>query len=184
MLLKPFFVKINGLKKPKLNPKKETSLPQIHHGSIRHTFYSPEFLDYLGGPTWYLVAGVVGIGIIAFGILAHAITLTIAFLLFVAVYWLLHHRETRILEIAITQHGIRIEDEFLPFGEIEEFWLIYNPPFVADLKLRVKRKWQPIRTIYIFGQNPDELRDLLAPRVKEVTREESLSDLIVRALRI
>lgn len=157
---------------------------QLHHGAIQHTFYAPEFLDYPRGPAWYLVAAVIGVGIIAFGVLSQTITLTIAFLLFVAAYWLLHHREAKILEVAIAQHGIRIENEFIPFGEIQEFWIIYNPPFVADLKLRVNRKWQPIRTIHIFGQDPTELRDLLSPRVKEVEREEDLSDLIVRALRL
>lgn len=157
---------------------------QIHHGKIRHVFYSPEFLDYPRGPLWYIVAAVIGVGIIALGVLSQTITLTIAFLLFVAVYWLLHCREAKILEVAITQYGIRIEDEFIPFGEIQEFWVIYNPPFVADLKLRVNRKWQPIRTIHIFGQDPTELQNLLSSRVKEVEREEDLSDLIVRALRL
>ncbi len=133
---------------------------------------------------WYLVAGMIGIAIIVFGVLTNAITLTIAFLLFVAVYWLLHRREARMLEVAITQYGIRVENEFIPFGEIKEFWFVHNPPFVADLKLRMKRKLSTVRTIYIFGQDPYELRELLAPHAKEVEHEESLSDLIVRALRI
>lgn len=165
---------------------KSISKMQVYHGAIQHEFYSPEFLDYPRGPLWYLVAGIVGVGIIALGVLTKAITLTIAFLLFVAVYWLLHHREARILEIAITQHGIRIEqdDEFIPFGEISEFWIIHSPPFVSDLKLKVKRKWHSIRTIHIFGQDPAEIRSLLIPHVKEVEKEEELIDLIVRALRI
>ncbi|MFH1546068.1 MAG: hypothetical protein ABIE14_01690 [Patescibacteria group bacterium] len=172
-------------KNPKLNSEnKPNSKMQIHHGEIQHIFYSPEFLDYPRGPLWYLVAAVIGVGIIAFGVLTQTITLTIAFLLFVAVYWLLHHHDAKILEVAITRHGIRVEEEFIPFGEIQEFWVIYNPPFVADLKLRVNRKWQPIRTIHIFGQDPTELRDLLSPRVKEVEREEELIDLIARALRL
>jgi hypothetical protein len=168
-----------------LKQKKPIVRGQLHHGEIQHVFYSPEFLDYPRGPLWYLVAAVIGIGIITFGVLTHAITLTIAFLLFIAVYWLLHHHESKILEVAITQHGIRIEEkEFIPFGEISEFWIIHNPPFVSDLKLKVQRKWNPIRTIHIFGQDPTELRNLLTPHVKEVTREEELSDLIARSLRL
>lgn len=165
--------------------KHKTALAQVHHGEIKHSFYAPEFLEYPRGPIWYLVAGFIGLGIITLGVLTHAITLTVAFLVFVGVYWLLHTREPKILEVAITQSGVRIEGEdFIPFGEIAEFWIIYNPPFVADLKLKVKRKWNSIRTIHIFGQEPAELRRLLAPHVKEVEREEELTDLIVRALRI
>jgi len=162
-----------------------TAVAQVHHGEIRHSFYSPEFLEYPRGPVWYLVAGFVGLGIIALGVLSHAITLTLAFLVFVGVYWLLHAREAKILEIAITQYGIQIEGEgFTPFGEISEFWMIYKPPFVADLKLKVNRKWNSTRTIHIFGQEPEELRRLLTPHVKEVERDEEIIDLIVRALRI
>ncbi len=159
---------------------------QLHHGVIQHEFYSPEFLDYPRGPLWYLVAGIIGVGIITFGVLSHSITLTIAFLLFVAVYWLMHRHEARILEVAITQHGVRIEqnDEFIPFGEIEEFWIIHNLPFVSDLKLKTKRQWSSVRTIHIFGQNPEEIRALLKPHLKEVERAETLNDLIIRALRL
>jgi len=113
-----------------------------------------------------------------------SITLTLAFVLFVAVYWLLHEREPRLLEISITQNGVRIENDFVSFNEIEEFWLTYNPPFVANLKLKVRRKWQSVLTIHIFGQNPEALRKFLSPHVKEVEREEELTDLIVRALRL
>lgn len=157
----------------------------MHHGEIRHSFYSPEFLEYQRGPMWYLVAGFVGLGIITLGVLTHAITLTLAFLLFTGVYWLLHARAPKILEVAITQHGIHVEGEkFIPFGEIEEFWIVHNPPFVADLRLKVNRKWNSVVTIYIFGQDPEELRKLLAPRIKETPRGEALSDLLVRTLRI
>lgn len=157
----------------------------VHHGELRHAFYSPEFLEYHRGPIWYLTAGFVGLGIIALGVLTHAITLTLAFLIFVGVYWLLHAREPKILEVAITQHGIHVENEaFLPFGEITEFWIVHNPPFVAELKLKVHHKWNSVHTIYIFGQDPDELRRLLTPHIKETPRAEALSDLIVRALRI
>ena len=157
----------------------------MHHGEIQHEFYSPEFLDYPRGPIWYLVAGIIGVGIITFGVLSQSTTLTIAFLLFVAVYWLLHHHEARILAIAVTQHGIRIEEErFIPFNEISEFWIIHNPPFVSDLKLKIVRKWNSVHTIHIFGQDPTELRYLLSPHVKEVEHKETLCDLIVRALRL
>jgi len=157
---------------------------RVHHGQIRHAFYSPEFLEYPRGPLWYFVATIVGIGIITLGLVTNSITLTLAFVLFVAAYWLLHEHEPRLLEISITQNGIRIEDDFVPFGDIEEFWIIHNPPFVADLKLKVRRKWQSTLTIHIFGQEPEELRKLLAPHLKEVEKEEELADLIVRALRL
>ncbi|MFH1375342.1 MAG: hypothetical protein ABIH35_01590 [Patescibacteria group bacterium] len=164
--------------------KKQQRALRVYHGEIRHSFLSPEFLDYPRGPFWYLTAGLIGVIVLTIGILTHTITLTLAFLLFVAVYWLLHTREARMLDVAITRHGIRIEDEFTPFSDIKEFWIIHDPPFVADLKLQTKRKFNPIITIHIFGQDPLALRQLLDPHVEEVEREEAFTDLLVRALRL
>lgn len=124
-------------------------------------------------------------GILTFGVLTRTITLTIAFLVFVAVYWLMHHKEARPIEAAITKYGIRYGDDFFSFGEIKEFWIIHKPPFVADLRLHVSRKWHPFVTIHIFGQDPVVLRALISPHVKEIRgRDESTVDILARALRL
>ena len=168
--------------KKQAGDKKELHL---HHGQVQHSFYNPEFLDYERGPGWYLVAGLIAIIIITIGILTRTILLTIAFLLFVATYWLLHHKEANLIETAITRHGVRYGNRFFAFSEIKEFWIIYKPPFVADLKLCFKHKWHPILTIHIFGQDPITLRALLSPHIKEAkNREETVVDLLIRALRL
>lgn len=172
------------LRKNKKHSAKNKSL-HVHHGEVQHIFYSPEFLDYERGPIWYLVAGIIAIAILSFGILTNTITLTIAFLVFVAVYWIMHHKEARAIETAITKYGIRYGKDFFSFGEIKNFWIIYKPPFVADLKIHVKRKWGAIITIHIFGQDPVALRALISPHVEEIKdREESTADLLIRALRL
>ena len=188
MIQKPNSAKIIGLKtnlfrKNKKNLETKKVL-QTQHGEVQHGFYAPEFLEYPRGPVWYLIAGLISIGILSFSILARNITLTLAFLFFVAVYWLIHHRQARMIEIKITKNGLDYDEEFFSFGEIKEFWVIYNLPFVADLKIHLKRKLHPIVTIHIFGQDPFVLRQLLSPHVKEIERDEAFVDLLVRALRL
>lgn len=167
------------------NPPRKKEDLRAHHGEVQHSFLAPEFLDYPRGPVWYLVAGTIALGILTFGILTHALTLTFAFLLFVAVYWLLHHREARMIKVTFTRCGIHYNHEFFAFDEIKEFWIVHKPPFVADLKLHVQRKLHPILTIHIFGQDPFTLRALLSTHVTEIKdREEHFVDLLARALRL
>jgi Ca2+/Na+ antiporter len=155
-----------------------------HHGQVQHAFLAPEFLDYSRGVIWYFVATVISLLILALGILTRSFTLLMAFLLFVAVYWLVHYKEAQPMEVAITRYGIRIGKNFFAFTEIENFWLVWKPPFVADLRLTLKPRFSPIITIHVFGQDPVALRELLTPHIKEISRQESLVDLVARALRI
>ncbi len=156
-----------------------------HHGEVRHTFYAPEFLDYERGMVWYAVAGGISLVILAVGLLNQAITFVIAYLLAMAVYFLLHHTEAKLLEVSVTAYGVRIDGEFFPYNEIKSFWLIWDPPYIADLKLELRRRLHPIRTIHIFGQDPESLRTLLRAHVEEATeRGETKTSTLVRLLRL
>jgi len=163
--------------------EKETTLV-LRSGMIRYSFPSAEFVNYQRSAMWYLGAGIVSLGIILLGILTHTITLTIAFVLFLAVYWLLHHEEAKLIETSISENGIRYGNEFYPFDEIENYWFIYKPPFVADLKLKMHRKFNSVITIHIFGQTPENLRAIIGERIKEVKKDEEFTDLLVRSLKL
>lgn len=155
-----------------------------HHGQIQHSFLSPEFLDYRRGPVWYVLMVATLLLAVSLGVLTHAIMLTLALLLFVGVYWLIHNQPARLIDSAITANGIRYGDKFFAFGEIKEYWIVYRPPMVAELKLHLNQKLSPIVTIYIFGQDPLVIRKLIGSHIKEVRRNETFVDLLIRALRI
>lgn len=163
----------------------ESALLSPHHGEVRHTFFAPEFVQYSRSPVWYLVAGVISLGIIIVSLLAGALLFALAYLTFVAVYFLIHRLESGMVEVTFKQHGVQIGNDFFPYAEIKAFWLIWKPPFVAELKLRIARHYLPTITIHAFGQDPLALRALLAPHVPEDTsRQETFIDLLTRALKL
>jgi len=170
--------------KKKTNTEKNADTT-IHHGEVQHSFISPEFVDYERGTGWYVMTSIISFAVIAFGLLTGAMTLVIAYLIFLAVYFLLHHSEPRMIEVAITQHGIRIDGVFISFDEVRSYWIHWQPPYQAELKLHLKRNLQPIATIHIFGQDPHALRTLLSPHVEEMKdRDDTLSNILSRALRL
>ncbi len=148
-------------------------------------FQSPEFLQYERDTTWYAGAGVFTVLLVAIGIVTHALSLVVAFLLAIAVYFLIHQHPPRMIDVRITPDGIYHGEEFFAFGEIKHFWFIHEPPYVADLKIRLKRAWQPIRTIHIYGQDLAQLRAVFEPYVTELPdQKESFPDLLIRAMRL
>lgn len=167
-----------------MSTKTQTKNHSGQQGVIHHAFLVPEFLDYERGPLWYLGAGVFILVIFAVGILANVLTLVLAISLFVAVYWILHQRQARPVEVLITEQGIKLGSDFFPYAQLKHFWVHWDPPYVTDLKLEVRRKFQPILTVHALGQDVVTLRKLLKPHLPEVHREESLIDLLTRILRI
>jgi hypothetical protein len=55
---------------------------------------------------------------------------------------------------------------------------------VADLKLKMHRKFNSVITIHIFGQAPENLRAIIGEKIKEVKRDEEFTDLLVRSLKL
>jgi hypothetical protein len=166
-----------------LATKNSSSIADV--GEVLYAFHAPEFMQYERGPAWYFVAGVISLVLIAVGILTQSIAFVGAFLLFIAVYFLVHHHDPRLIEIAITQKGIRAGAEFYPFEQIENFWLIDQQPYVADLKLRLKKSFNAVVTLHYFGQDPAQLRELLVPHAAELLdQKENFFDTLTRLARL
>lgn len=170
----------------KKHSKKTARQPTLaEQGEVQYAFLSPAFLQYERGPIWYLVAGVFSLGVVAFGILSHSLTLVIAYLLIIAVYFLVHQQKAGLIEVAITHHGIRYGTEFFTYTSIKQFWIVHEPPYVASLKLHINRRLYPIITIHIFHENPQHLRGLLKQYLRELPdQSESFTDFIVSLLRL
>ena len=132
-----------------------------------------------------MVAVGVSLGIVLFGILSGALTLVLAFLLFAGVYFLLHHEEPRWIPLTVYQHGIAIEGKYYHYNEFEKYWIIWEPPFVADLKLQLRHALSPVITLHIFHLDPQIIRDALGTHIpEEAGHSEAFTDLLVRVLRL
>ena len=63
--------------------------------------------------------------------------------------------------------------------------MIYEPPFVQTLNLRVEGDFVGEITIQLAGQNPSEIREYLISKIPEMDgKSESLSDVFVRLFKI
>src|SRR3989338_10331473 len=102
--------------------------------------------------------------------------MAIVFLLLGGVYYLTHNQKPKIIEIQMTQLGVQVGKDFYPYNMINAFWVVYQPPFVQRLYLRVGSKSFRHVKIELNDQNPVEVRHLLAREVPEIEGgEESLS---------
>jgi hypothetical protein len=146
---------------------------------------APEFIRPPKTPTWFMVAGILMLMLVAYALYTGSATMAIVFIVLAGVYYLTHSQQPRIISVKITQLGIYVEDQFYPYNMINAFWVVYHPPFVRTLNLRMGGKSGARLVVQLDDQNPVEVRTLLAKEVPEVEgQQETLTDILIRLLRL
>ncbi len=159
--------------------------PGSHHNKALLVWKAPEFISHPKTKTWFLVAGTIILALIAYALYTDSATMAIVFIVLAGVYYLTHRQEPKIIDIKITQLGIFAGDTFYPYNTINAFWLVYNPPYVHTLNLRIGGKSFRKIVIQLDQQNPVTVRKALSGEVPEVEgEEEGMSDILTRMLRL
>lgn len=146
---------------------------------------APEFITHEKSMIWILLAGVILLSIIAYAIYTKSATMAIVFILLAGVYYLTHNQSPKIINIKLSELGIFIDKEFYPYNMINSFWIVYHPPFVHTLNLKLVNKAFRKVVLQLDNQNPVEVRKILAKEIPEIEGEgEGFFDMLTRLLRL
>ncbi len=147
---------------------------------------TPEFVPTPRGKNWYIVAGLMLTGLIAYAFFTDNLTMVIVFIMLAAVFLMTDKKEPQIVNIIISDMGVTYKSKFYPYHHINSFWLVYHPPYVQVLYLKISngRQFKCIR-IELDGQKPQKVRALLLKEVPEIEgAHEPASDVLARILKL
>lgn len=147
---------------------------------------APEFRKHERGSVWIFCASFCALLLLGFSIWQESYAPVIALLLIAGIYFLTHNKMPREIEIFITTNGISIDRNFLPFGNIEAFWIYFSPSEnLSVLNLLLRSGVIRERVIELEETNPDEVRSALSGRVLEWEgRTESTVEKLIRLLKL
>ena len=150
------------------------------------SWHAPEYLKFKKTYKWYVVAGSIMLTIIIYGILAQDILLTIVFLVFSGVYFLISRENPQIVDYEMTNLGILSGKNFYPYSQIESFSIIHNVPHLKILKIFVKKKAVKETSVILGNVSAADIREiLLNKKIEELTDvPESLLSILSRVLRL
>lgn len=143
-------------------------------GSIALSWNALEFEEKERHPDWLWTVGLV-----------FALAATIAFFysnLFFGIFLLIagtvviiySFQKPKLLLIKITEKGLFIDEEEIPFDRIVQFWLDETDK-PDKLLLRVKGSFIPVLSLPLYTVSAEQVRTSLAPHTKEKFLRESRS---------
>ena len=156
-----------------------------NHNKTLIQWEAPEFIKYERSTRWYIIAGIVILSLITYGIATGSASMAIVFILLGGVFFLTHNHEPKMMNVEVTELGIKYGQYFYAYNNIASFWILYHPPYVQTLNIQTAGKGAKRIKIELNNQNPVELRKLLSKEVpEEEGGSESVTDGIIRLLKL
>lgn len=147
---------------------------------------APEYIQHDKSKKWYITAAIIAGLVVAVDVLTNNITMALAVLVFAGVYWYTHkHHPPKEIKITVSRMGVKVGTMIFPFSHIQAFWIIYHPPHVTTLNLRVKEQFFSDVIIQLDAQDPVALREYLCGQIHEWEgKTERLSDTLLRIIKL
>ncbi|MFA5061699.1 MAG: hypothetical protein WC526_00955 [Patescibacteria group bacterium] len=158
----------------------------VNTGEIVYTWTVKEYEKYERSRRWYWLMGIVGVSLLVYSIIDANYLFVLIIVLFGIILFLQEVQEPMDVTFAITETGIVMGRKFYSYSELENFWMIYNPPMVKTLYFLTKDLLKHRLQIALFDNDPRPIRDFLSQYLKEDLEQEDepLSDKMGRTLKL
>jgi hypothetical protein len=154
-----------------MNPNKQAV------GKILMEWEAPEYAHYEKSVDWYWWTGL--FSVVLLGIAIWQESFLFGVLVFVGWFTVILHasKHPRIINFAITDKGILVENRVYLWHELKSFWIFYNPPLNQEISLESQHSLMPYIKIPLSDKlNHEKVRDLVKKYLQEVEQQESLID--------
>ena len=173
-LRKKFLIK----KALKLEKKLQKTLKKEDRNSTKNSLWeydnaiisweAPEFIKYKKGWLWYIVFILLMILLSVGAYMYNSITFSIAVIGFLIAYLVFDKTPPKLVNVSISEIGIKVGDKVYQFGRIRAFWIIYNPPLVRTLNIRVHNELLSDVEIQLNNISPAKIHKFLVKKIPEL----------------
>lgn len=135
---------------------------------------------------WYVIAGIIGLGMLLYALLSANFVFALILLMFAVIMLMRDMKKPAKVNVYITTSGIVYGDEFHHYDVIKDFSITYTPPDIKQLYVSFNNQLQPMLSIPLEDTNPNTVRQNLLPYVFENLQRdgESLTDTLRRVYKL
>ena len=145
---------------------------------------APEFVHYPKSRLWFLAVSAVGLGLVVYFLAQKDFLTAVLFILLLLIVIFFAKSEARQLHIHLDHSGIKINNLKLPYKQVKNFWIVYEPPEVKTLNFETSAYFNRFVTLQLDTQDPMKIRSFLLQYLAEdLEKGELLADKLSRNLR-
>jgi hypothetical protein len=183
------------IKKGRLARAQKKEQKRQHHYAIKNqptaydeailAWVAPETVRHERGHVWRIVMSFLGFAWAAWAAYTGAWTLAVVIIAFMITYSIVHLEHPKDVEIVVSAVGIKVGGRKYAYSRIKAFWVIYDPPLVKTLNIRVAGEVISDITIQLGNQSPAAVREVLLEKIPEMEgATEKISDIFIRLFKI
>jgi hypothetical protein len=121
---------------------------------------------------WFWILGIIGISVAVAAIIFGDALFAVVILLATFGIALFAVRKPNLMHIEVSDRGIVVDKSFLPYQNLESFWI--DDSGETKLLLKSKRLMMPLIVIPLVDHSMDDVRVLLTKHLKEEHLDESV----------
>lgn len=135
---------------------------------------------------WYIIMALIGTALLLYSVISGNYLFTLVVVLFGIVLFLQDIQQPMEVQFAITETGIVVGNQYYPFKEVANYWIIYNPPEVKNIYFATNNVLKHRIQIPLLDNDPLPIRDFLNQFIVEDIdqEEEPLSDRLGRVFKL
>ncbi len=134
---------------------------------------------------WFIIAAVILSSLVVYGVMTDGWTFSMAIIVAAGAYYVSHRTPPDVVTMSVTSRGVRIGRHLFEYHSLKNFWIVFNPPYVHRLYLRMKTKYAADVIVDVHDSDVAELRALLKKHVTENEKTtEPFADTLIRLLRL
>lgn len=136
--------------------------------------------------SWYLVAIIVVLMLVVYGIVEGLYLMSVVSFLFAGVYLLMENNSTPVLQVNVTERGIQVGGSFYDYSQFSRFAMISIADVPTFIRLYPVRKLSPLIDIPLSPEvSPVDLRAYLATVMEEEHNNTiSNADALIHAMKL
>jgi hypothetical protein len=145
---------------------------QINVGDIVFEWSLKEYEKHDRNRRWYIVMGILFASLLLYAILSANNMFALIIILFVIILFLQNLKEAPQVAFFITETGVILGDKYYPFSELQDFWIIYEPPMVKNLYFSTGSLIKHRISVPLLDNDPRPIRVFLSSCLEENLDEE------------
>ncbi len=136
--------------------------------------------------SWYIVALVVVLFLVIYGIVEGLYMMSVVAFLFAGVYIMKENNAAPLTSVEITDAGIQVAETFYDYGQLVSYAILYDGSVARMLRIHMKKWITPLIDIPLTTDvNPVALKSYLAQYIPENPHAEfTRSDKVIQAMKL